>query len=50
MQKRWKILPANETSIAKLQADLNINKSQLKTISNGNIFSSNNHFGVIIEL
>jgi len=35
-----------------LIADLNINKSQLKTISNvnGNTFSSNNHFGVVIEL
>ena len=46
MQKRWKILPTNETSIAKLQADLNINKTLCSILVQRGLadFETSKHF------
>ena len=46
MQKRWKILPANETNIAKLQADLNINKTLCRILVQRGLadFETSKHF------
>ena len=46
MQKRWKILPANESSIAKLQADLNINKTLCRILVQRGLadFETSKHF------
>jgi single-stranded-DNA-specific exonuclease len=46
MQKRWKILPANEPSIAKLQADLNINKTLCRILVQRGLadFETSKHF------
>jgi single-stranded-DNA-specific exonuclease len=46
MQKRWKILPANETTIAKLQADLNINKTLCRILVQRGLadFETSKHF------
>ena len=46
MQKRWKILPANEPNIAKLQADLNINKTLCRILVQRGLadFETSKHF------
>jgi single-stranded-DNA-specific exonuclease len=46
MQKRWKILPVNETSIAKLQTDLKINKTLCSILVQRGLadFETSKHF------
>ncbi len=46
MQKRWKILPTNEPNIAKLQADLNINKTLCSILVQRGLadFETSKHF------